>query len=96
MLPGAPKFALLTTERIISICAFLLGSFVGARGGRRFGDRVRAWQMGSAAIQSLVLWGAAGILLSRPEDEEPSFRYWPGIIALVSRELRGTFAAPDS
>ena len=83
MLPGAPRSPLLTTERIISIVAFLLGSFVGAKGGRRFGDRVRAWQMGTAVLQSLALWGAAGILLSRPEAEEPSFQYWPGIIALV-------------
>lgn len=85
MLPGAERFPLLTLERAISILAFVLGSLVGSLGGRRWGDRVRGWQVTTALVQSVTLWGAAGILLSRPEAEQPSFRYWPGIIALVSR-----------
>ncbi|PWN45308.1 hypothetical protein IE81DRAFT_364318 [Ceraceosorus guamensis] len=84
MLPQAEKFPLLTLERVLSILSFLLGSFLGALGGRRFGDRRRAWQVTTALIQSISLWGAAGILLSRPEDEAPSFRYYPGVIVLTA------------
>lgn len=83
MLPNADRHPLLTLERALSIIAFILGSLVGALGGRRWGDRNRAWLMATSFIQSLTLFGAAGILLSRPEEEPPSFHYWPGTIVLV-------------
>ncbi|PWN91156.1 hypothetical protein FA10DRAFT_265035 [Acaromyces ingoldii] len=84
MLPGVERYPLLTLERALSVISFILGSFVGALGGRRWGDRNRSWLIASSLLQSFALFGAAGILLSRPEDEAPSFTYWPGTIVLVA------------
>lgn len=84
MLPGVERYPLLTLERALSVISFILGSFVGALGGRRWGDRNRSWLIATSLLQSFTLFGAAGILLSRPEDEAPSFTYWPGTIVLVS------------
>ena len=84
MLPNAETFPLLTLERALSICSFLLGSFLGAKGGQRWGDKKRGWQATSALIQSIFLFGASAILLSRPEDEQPNFRYWPGVIVMTA------------
>jgi len=82
MLPNAEKYPLMTLERALSVLSFLLGSFLGAKAGARWGDKNRGWQASSAVIQSIFLFGAAAILLSRPEDEPPSFRYFPGVVIM--------------
>lgn len=84
MLPNAERFPLLTLERAMSVISFIIGSFVGGLLGNRFGHSTRRWVTLSALLQSFLLFGAAGILLSRPEAESPSFHYWPPIIVLTS------------
>lgn len=84
MLPQAEKNPLLTLERALSVLSFFLGSYLGAKGGSRYGDKKRGWQACSAVIQSIFLFGASAILLSRPEDEAPTFRYWPGVIIMTA------------
>lgn len=84
MLPGAERYPLMTLERTLSIVSFLLGSFLGAKGGARWGDRKRGWQATSAVIQSIFLFGASAILWTRPEFEPPNFRYWPGVIIMTA------------
>ena len=82
MLPHNENYPLMTLERVLSVVAFFLGSFSGSFGGRYFGTRTRKWLFISSILQSLLLWGAAGILLSRPEDEMPTFNYYPAVITL--------------
>jgi uncharacterized membrane protein YoaK (UPF0700 family) len=84
MLPGVERYPLLTLERCLSVLSFLLGSYLGAKGGARWGDNNRGWILSSAIVQSVFLFGASAILLSRPEDEAPSFQYWPGVIIMTA------------
>ncbi|PWY98629.1 inosine monophosphate dehydrogenase [Testicularia cyperi] len=84
IIPGSERFPLLTLLRILSIIGFFLGSYIGFHLGRLFGHQKRSWLVFSSLIQSAFLWGAAGILLSRPKDEMPNFEYWPGVIVLVA------------
>jgi hypothetical protein len=57
---------------------------LGSKGGQRWGDKKRGWQVSSAVIQSIFLFGASAILLSRPEEEPPDFQYWPGVIIMTA------------
>ncbi|EIM21138.1 hypothetical protein WALSEDRAFT_54722 [Wallemia mellicola CBS 633.66] len=84
MLPDYIREPLLTLERVISICAFFLGSFMSARLANYFGGRTRKSLFISSVIQSCFLWGASAILLTRPEDELPTFRYFPAVLALAA------------
>lgn len=87
MLPGVEKFPLLTLERALSVTSFLVASFVGAKLGNRFGHSTRGWMTGSAVLQSLLLFGASAILLSRPEGEAPDFHYFPPVIVLTALSM---------
>jgi uncharacterized membrane protein YoaK (UPF0700 family) len=81
---SAQRDALRTTERAAAIFAFVLGSFLAARIASRIGERKRAWLVLSSFLQSVLLWAAAGLALSRPKDEEPSFRFFPAIFFCTS------------
>ncbi len=81
----AQRSALLTTLRLLAIAAFLLGSFVGAMIARRMGERRRAWLVLSSAIQAVLLWAAAAVVLARPKDEGPTLQWYPAMIIFVSR-----------
>lgn len=84
IIPGSERHPLLTLLRSLSVIGFFLGSFFGFQLGRKFGHQKRGWLVLSSLIQSAFLWGAAGILLSRPRAELPTFQYYPGVILLVS------------
>lgn len=75
---------LLTTERLLSFTAFFLASFLGGIIGKRVGERKRIWLITSSLIQGIILFGGAAILLSRPREEEPTWRYYPAVIVLVA------------
>ncbi|EOR04877.1 hypothetical protein J056_000229 [Wallemia ichthyophaga EXF-994] len=87
MLPDYQRHPLKTLMRILSIVAFFLGSFVSSVGGRYVGDRTRKWLFINSVLQSCLLWGAAGILLSRPEYEQPTFDYFPAVLTLAAWSL---------
>lgn len=82
MLPDSERQPLLTLERVLSIVSFFLGSFVASIGAKYCGDRTRKWLFLNSVLQSCLLWGAAAILLTRPEDEMPTFDYFPAILTL--------------
>lgn len=84
IIPGSEHFPLLTLLRSLSVVGFFLGSIFGFQLGRKYGHQKRNWLVLSSLLQSAFLWGAAGILLSRPKAEEPTFEYYPGIIVLVA------------
>jgi MFS family permease len=84
MLPNEPKQPLITLLRALSVSSFFLGSMIGARLGARFGDKKRGWIVISSIIQSIFLFGASAILLSRPVDEAPNFQYWPGVVVMTA------------
>ena len=84
IIPGAETQPLLTLLRILSVIGFFIGSFTGFQLGRRVGHSKRSWLIISSMIQSAFLFGAAGILLSRPPDELPTFEWYPGVIVLVA------------
>ncbi|KAJ9477900.1 NMO domain-containing protein [Pseudozyma hubeiensis] len=84
IIPGVERQPLLTLLRILSVTGFFLGSFVGFQLGRRVGHQKRSWLIVSSVIQSAFLFGGAGILLSRPKNEMPSFEWYPGVIVLVA------------
>lgn len=84
IIPGAEQFPLLTLLRILSVVGFFLGSFIGFQLGRRIGHQRRVWLIVSSVIQSAFLFGGAGILLSRPKSEMPTFECYPGVIVLVA------------
>lgn len=84
MIPSAETQPLLTLLRILSVVAFFLGSLVGFQFGRKLGHQKRSWMIASSVIQSAFLFGASGILLSRPESEVPTFQYYPGVIVLTA------------
>lgn len=87
MLPNETKMPLLTLLRSLSVCSFLIGSFLGSRLGARFGDRKRGWQVSTSIIQSLFLFGASAILLSRPAQDESSFRFTPGVVIMTALSM---------
>lgn len=87
MLPDAERFPLLTLERALSVISFIFGSFIGGKLGDRFGHSKRGWVAFSAFLQSCLLFGAAGILLSLPEDAMPTIHYWPPIIVMTSLSM---------
>lgn len=87
ILPNAERFPLLTLERSLSVSSFIFGSFLGGKLGDHFGHSKRGWVAFSAFLQSCLLFGAAGILLSRPENETPTFQFWPPIIVLTSLSM---------
>uniref|UniRef100_V5EX03 Uncharacterized protein n=1 Tax=Kalmanozyma brasiliensis (strain GHG001) TaxID=1365824 RepID=V5EX03_KALBG len=80
VIPGVEQQPLLTLLRILSVIGFFIGSFLG----RRMGHQKRIWLILSSIIQSIFLFGAAGILLSRPKEELPTFEWYPGVIVLVA------------
>lgn len=84
MLPNEKKMPLLTLLRFLSVISFLIGSFIGSRLGSKFGDKRRGWQVSTSILQSIFLFGASAILLTRPANEEPSFRYWPGVVIMTA------------
>ncbi|KAJ1585305.1 hypothetical protein NDA15_004988 [Ustilago hordei] len=84
IIPGAEQFPLLTLLRILSVVGFFLGSFIGFQLGRRIGHQRRVWLIVSSVIQSAFLFGGAGILLSRPKSEMPTFEWYPAVIVLVA------------
>ncbi|CDS01871.1 hypothetical protein [Sporisorium scitamineum] len=84
IIPGAERQPLLTLLRILSMIGFFLGSFAGFHLGRRVGHQKRSWPILSSVIQSAFLFGGAGILLSRPKNEMPTFEWYPGVILLVA------------
>lgn len=84
IIPGVERQPLLTLLRILSVIGFFLGSLVGFQFGRRIGHQKRSWLILSSVIQSAFLFGGAGILLSRPKNELPSFDWYPGVIVLVA------------
>lgn len=84
IIPGAEQQPLLTLLRVLSVTGFFLGSFIGFQLGRRVGHQKRSWLILSSLIQSAFLFGGAGILLSRPKNEMPTFEYYPGVIVLVA------------
>ena len=84
IIPGAERQPLLTLLRILSVIGFFMGSFFGFHLGRRVGHQKRSWLMLSSIIQSAFLFGGAGILLSRPKNEMPTFEWYPGVIVLVA------------
>ncbi|MCO5565447.1 hypothetical protein L7F22_019120 [Adiantum nelumboides] len=87
MLPNAERFPLLTLERSLSVSSFIFGSFLGGKLGNHFGHSKRGWVAFSAFLQSCLLFGASAILLARPEDDIPSFHYWPPIIVMTSLSM---------
>lgn len=84
IIPGVERQPLLTLLRILSVAGFFLGSYVGFQLGRRIGHQKRSWLIVSSILQSAFLFGGAGILLSRPRDELPTFEWYPGVIVLVA------------
>jgi len=84
MLPHEEKMPLLTLLRALSVSSFFIGSLIGARLGARFGDKRRGWIVISSILQSILLFGASAILLSRPADEAPNFQYWPGVVVMTA------------
>ncbi|GAK63863.1 2-nitropropane dioxygenase [Moesziomyces antarcticus] len=84
IIPGVERQPLLTLLRILSVIGFFLGSLVGFQLGRRIGHQKRSWLILSSVIQSAFLFSGAGILLSRPKNELPSFDWYPGVIVLVA------------
>ncbi|CAO1624624.1 unnamed protein product [Parajaminaea phylloscopi] len=94
--PWAPiKPRLLTLLRFCSFGTFFVASFVGnaalsKRWYRFFGVKskwahsTRMWLVCSSLFQAALLFAAAGILWSRPEDEAPSFQYYPPVMVLIS------------
>ncbi len=84
IIPGVEQQPLLTLLRILSVVGFFIGSFVGFQLGRRIGHQRRSWLILSSMIQSAFLFGGAGILLSRPKNEQPTFEWYPGVIVLVA------------
>lgn len=84
IIPGAETQPLLTLLRILSVIGFFLGSLIGFQLGRRVGHQKRSWLILSSMIQSAFLFGGAGILLSRPKNEMPTFEWYPGVIVLVA------------
>ena len=87
ILPNAERFPLLTLERSLSVSSFICGSFIGGKLGDRFGHSKRGWVAFSAFLQSCLLFGASAILLARPEDDQPSFQFWPPIIVMTSLSM---------
>lgn len=87
MLPDAERYPLETLERAVSVTSFIFGSFIGATIGQKFGHQTRGWVSFSAFLQSLMLWGAAAILLALPDDVQPSFQYWPPIIMFTAMSM---------
>ncbi|PWN32206.1 uncharacterized protein FA14DRAFT_150510 [Meira miltonrushii] len=87
ILPNAEKFPLLTLERSLSVSSFICGSFLGGKLGDRFGHSKRGWVAFSAFIQSCLLFGAAIMLLCKPEDMLPTIHYWPPIIVMTSLSM---------
>lgn len=84
IIPGVERQPLLTLLRILSVIGFFLGSFTGFQLGRRVGHQKRSWLIVSSMIQGAFLFGGAGILLSRPKNEMPTFDWYPGVIVLVA------------
>ncbi|KAN0066528.1 hypothetical protein ACQY0O_000622 [Thecaphora frezii] len=82
MFPQAQKNGLQTLLRGLSIMSFVTGSFIGYQAGQRLGHNKRRWMFLSSLIQSALLFGSAGILLSQPEHMQPSYQYYPAIIVL--------------
>lgn len=79
-----PRAPLLLLLRSLSLLAFFLAGIVGSRVGEAWGHRRRAYLVASSVVQSALLFGAAGILWTRPEGEELTYRYWPGVILLIA------------
>ena len=75
MLPHDETYPLMTLERVLSVVAFFLGSFSGSFGGRYFGTRTRKWLFISSILQSLLLWGAAGICAGMRGDGSLAARH---------------------
>jgi len=84
MLPNAETKPLQTLERVVVITSFFLGSFFGNTIGNKLGHRSRSYLVLTTMIQAALVFGASGIMLSRPESEEPTFQYWPAIMMFVS------------
>lgn len=83
--PWSPQsYPLLTLMRALSFTSFFLASFLGARVGKKCGEKKRWYLMVSSILQGLILFGASGILFSRPNGEEPTFQYAPAVIVLVA------------
>ncbi|KDN52220.1 hypothetical protein K437DRAFT_232586, partial [Tilletiaria anomala UBC 951] len=82
--PGLTRQPLEAVERAVTISTFLLSSFIGSLIARKIGQRRRAWLVLSSVLQSLFLWGTAGILLHLPDDVAPSFQWFPVILILTA------------
>lgn len=83
--PWSPhQYPLLTLMRALSFTSFFIASFVGARVGKKYGEKKRWYLILHSILQGIVLFAAAGILFSQPNGEEPTFRYGPPVIVLVA------------
>ncbi|PWN24568.1 hypothetical protein BDZ90DRAFT_100078 [Jaminaea rosea] len=81
---------LLTGLRAISFVSFFTASWVGSLAARQGGKgrgRKRWFLIASSVVQALLLFGAAGILWSKQEGEEVTYRWFGPVIMLVALSM---------
>lgn len=81
--------------RFCSFASFFVASWLGnaaiarkwfssSSSKSQVGHATRWWLFVNSMFQALLLFAAAGILWSRPEDEQPTFEWFPPVIVLVA------------
>lgn len=82
------KPALLTLLRFLSFASFFVASHLGAIVGRELkAERKRWYLMTQSMLQAVFLFGAAGLLWNRPENEDPSWQFYPPVIVFVALSM---------
>lgn len=73
--------------RGMAMSGFFVGNYATGVLGRRMGWHRRNFLVLSALVQSVLIWIAVAIALSRPKFEEPTFHWWPPMLLTTAMSM---------